>query len=63
MRKGKFGDEECASSEDKVGAHDWNVNAHERIGPVCRGRDDYGEKEAGRCCPDSTGTCTGSMKW
>jgi len=54
MRKGKFGDEECPSHENKVGAHNRKDSSDKSVGPVHRRRNDNGEKEARKgCCPSA----------
>jgi hypothetical protein len=54
MRKSKFGDEECPSGENKVGAHDRSDGSDKSVGPVCRRRNDNGEKETrSGCCPSA----------
>jgi len=54
MRKGEFGDEECPSGENKVGAHNRNDSSDKGVGPVRRRRNDNGEKEAcNGCCPST----------
>ena len=66
MRKGKFGDEECPSRENKVGAYDRNSSSDKSVGPIRRRGNDDSEKEAcnGRCpsAHNYTGKCQISMQ-
>ena len=62
MRKGKFGDEECPSGENEVGAHNRSNRSDKSVSPVRRRRNDNGEKEArSGCCP-SAHNYTGNVK-